>query len=126
MFIVIGNVTCRSLNNDWAKVTLIDGSLLARDIIIKCYEDSMLRVTGNLKTKFYYGRDIWATVGGGAEMDYGDGYCLPIGYRDAAAEVIWPRHDDETSMDLLAASGEVGRIEYRLLDLLRQGKPVFR
>jgi hypothetical protein len=126
VFIAVGNVTCRSLNNDWAKVAVIDGSLLASDLIINCYEDSMLLVTGNLKTKFFYGRDIWATVGGAADMDYGDGYCLPVGYRAAAAEAIEPRHDTEASMSLLAADGGVGEIEYKLLELLRQGKPVSR
>jgi hypothetical protein len=126
VFIAIGNVTCRSFNNDWAKVAVIDGSLLASDLIINCYEDSMLLVTGNLKTRFFYGRDIWATVGGAADMDYGDGYCLPAGYRAAAAEAIRPRHDPETSMSLLAAGGEVGQIEYSLLKLLRHGTPVFR
>jgi len=126
VFIAIGNVTCRSFSNDWAKVAVVDGSLLASDLIINCYEDSMLLVTGDLKTKFFYGRDIWATVGGAADMDYGDGYCLPASYRDAAAEAIVPRHDTETSMRLLAAGGEIGEIEYKLLELLRQAKPVFR
>lgn len=126
VFIAIGNVTCRSFNNDWAKVAIIDGDLLASDLIINCYEDSMLMVTKDLKTKFFYGRDIWATVGGVADMDYGDGYCLPIGYRAAGAEAIEPRHDAETSMRLLAIDSEEELLEYTLLEMLRQGKPVFR
>jgi hypothetical protein len=126
VFITIGNVTCRSFSNDWAKVTIIDGCLSASDLIINCFEDSMLMVIKDLRTKFFYGRDIWATVGGVAEMDYGDGYCLPIGYRAAAAEAIEPHHDAETSMRLLAVDGEEGAMEYKLLELLRQGRPVFK
>ena len=126
VFITLGNVSCRAFNNDWGKVTVIDGNLQASDLVISCYEDSALVVTCDLKTRFFYGRDIRAEVGGVAEMAYGDGYCLPIGYRDAAAQAILPRHDAEASMALLTVAENGARIEYELVDKLKQGQPIFK
>ena len=31
-------------------------------------------------------------------MDYGNGYCLPIGYEIAASEAIEPKNDREASL----------------------------
>lgn len=98
LFIVLGNVTCHSFFNEYGKCSLVDGKLEARDLLANAFGDSALVVTGNLKTKFFYGEDIWAEVGGAASMEYGDGYCLPIGYSDAASEVIEPKHDREASL----------------------------
>jgi hypothetical protein len=126
VFIALGNVSCRAFNNDWGKVTAIDGNLQASDLVISCYEDSCLVVTRDLKTTFFYGRDIWAEVGGVAEMEYGNGYCLPIGYRNAAGQAIRPRHDADTSMALLTVAESGARIEYELVDKLKQGQPVFK
>ncbi len=36
---------------------------------------------------------IWAEVGGVADFEYGEGYCLPIGWRDAARQSIEARRD---------------------------------
>jgi hypothetical protein len=126
VFIALGNVTCRAFNNDWGKVTLIDGNLAASELVISCYDDSTLVVTRDLKTRFFYGRGIWAEVGGVAEMEYGKGHCLPIGYRNAAQEAIRPRHDAETSMALLTVVENGALIEYELVDKLKQGQPVFK
>ena len=126
VFIALGNVSCRASNNDWGKVTAIDGNLVASDLVISCYEDSTLVVTRDLKTRFFYGRDIWAEVGGVAEMEYGKGYCLPIGYRNAAQDAIRPRQDAETSMALLTVAESGALIEYELVDKLKQGQPVFK
>ena len=126
VFIALGNVTCRAFNNDWGKLTAIDGNLQASDLVISCYEDSTLVVIKDLKTRFFYGRDVWVEVGGVAEMQYGDGYCLPIGYRNAAQQAIRPRHDAETSMALLTAAESDAPIEYELLNKLKQGQPVFK
>jgi hypothetical protein len=83
-------------------------------------------VTRDLKTRFFYGRGIWAEVGGVAEMEYGKGHCLPIGYRNAAQEAIRPRHDAETSMALLTVVENGALIEYELVDKLKHGQPVFK
>jgi len=100
---------------------------VASDIIVNAFEDSSLIVTGSLKTKFFYGKDIWATVGGTADMEYGIGYCLPIGYTNAAAQAVRPRHDKESSTALLAIPDAdddyVGR---EIVDALKQGQPLFK
>lgn len=91
VFIVIGNVSCAAFSGHYGKCTFIDGNLIASDVILNAYEDSSLMVAGDLKTKLFYGWDIWAEVGGAAHFEYGQGYCLPIGYRDASAQAIRAR-----------------------------------
>ena len=86
------NVTCGAFAGTYGKCAFIDGNLVACDLILNSFEDSALVIAGNLRTRFYYGQDIWAEVGGSAEMEFGDGYCLPIGYTEAAAEVIEQEH----------------------------------
>lgn len=125
-FIVLGNVACSSFANAYGKCVIIDGNLEADEIIVNSFEDSALLVTGNLRTHFYHGIDIWAEVGGRAEMEYGDGYCLPIGYKDAAVEAIWPRHVRETSLRRLSF-GDDGSIDPQgFLDRLKGGQAIFR
>lgn len=125
-FVVLGNVACSAFANADGKCAIIDGNLEADNIILNTFEDSMLTVIGNLRTHFYYGRDIWAEVGGVAEMEYGDGYCLPIGYAAAAAEAILPRHDRETSLRRLNLLRRDYDAPDRLLELLRNGRAIFK
>jgi hypothetical protein len=127
VFAVIGNVTCRGFANHFGKCTFIDGDLIASDIIINSYGDSSLVVTGNLKTRFYYGLDIWAEVGGEAAMEYGRGYCLPLGYTDAATQGMRPAHNLEQSMAQLAlAEPANGYFEGELVKALKQGRTIFK
>jgi hypothetical protein len=53
-------------------------------------------------------------------MEYGDGYALPLGYNDAAAQVINPRHKREASLALLNLDDEEGVDE--LVAKLRRGE----
>jgi hypothetical protein len=129
LFVVIGNVECDVFAGQFGKQTFIDGNLEATQIILNAFEDSSLTVAGNLRTRFFYGWDIWANVGGRAEMEYGNGYCLPFGFRDAGREAIRPRHDVAASERLLNMPdiGEEGRlILYDLLELARAGRSPFR
>lgn len=126
LFIVMGDVTCRSFANEFGKCAVIDGTLKVRDMLVNHFEDSALVVTGDLTTHFFYGQDIWAEVGGVASMEYGEGYCLPIGYNDASTQAIYPKHDEEESLELLAAADLVQADSRHLLRLLRDGKPVFK
>jgi hypothetical protein len=125
VFIVIGNVTCKGFANHYGKSSFVDGDLVASDVIVNAFEDSSLVVTGNLKTKFFYGRDIWAEVGGRADMKYGNGYCLPIGYKNAAEQAIEPQHDLESSMGVLADS-EDALTEREFVTALKQDLPIFK
>jgi len=124
--IVVGNVACTAFANAYGRCVMIDGNLEADEIVINSFEDSALVVAGNLRTHFYHGADIWAEVGGRAEMEYGDGYCLPIGYTAAAAEAILPRHDRDASLRRLSF-GDGESVDPRdFLGLLKSGQPTFR
>ena len=92
LFVVLGDLICHSFFNEYGKCTFVDGKLDARDLLVNAFGDSSLVVTRHLCTNFFFGEDIWADVGGGASMEYGVGYCLPIGFTAAAAEAITPRH----------------------------------
>ena len=124
--VVIGNVACDVFVNDYSKGAIIDGNLTASELILNAYEDAGLWVAGDLKTYFFFGEDIWAEVGGKAEMTYGDGYCLPIGYSDAAAQAIWPEHDLETSLGQLNFPDKGGLDASQFKKRLASGDQIFR
>lgn len=126
LFLVFGNVTCGAFAGHWGKCTFIDGNLAARDLVLNSFEDSSLVVTGNLRTGFFYGRDIWAEVGGSVEMAYGDGYCLPIGYDEPAEQAIEPKHDRDASLRRLAFDDTDYIEPHEFLERLRNGQSVFR
>jgi hypothetical protein len=98
LFVVVGDVRCRSFSHEIGKVTFIDGDLEAKDLILSFHDDSSLVVIGTLTTYFFYGQEVWAEVGSGASMEYGIGVCLPIGWTYAEGEAIEPRHDEEASL----------------------------
>jgi hypothetical protein len=126
VFVVLGHVECDVFSNSYGKCTFVDGHLEATELVLNAFSDSSLVVAGNLRTRFFYGLDIWAEVGGRVEMEYGEGYCLPIGYRDARREAIRPRHSIGASLALLdfAQTDELG--PHHLLDAIRAGRPIFR
>ena len=72
----------------WGKFCLINGSLKANGILLNAFQDSSLYCLKDLQTNFFYGKDIWASVGGEIELEFGIGYCLPLAYKDAAKEAI--------------------------------------
>lgn len=90
LFIVLGNVTCRSLLGGDNVIILVDGHLEAKEAIVNGFEHASLSVMRTLRTKLFVGEDIWAEVGDGAVMEYGCGYCLPLGYGDAQHQAIGP------------------------------------
>jgi hypothetical protein len=128
LFIVIGNVSCRVFSGHYGKCSLVDGNLVASELILNAYEDSSLVVTGDLRTKLFYGEDICAQVGGVAEMEYGEGYCLPIGYRDAAEQAILARHDTESHLvlDPKVLNDRNSLKMEEALPRLRRGKSILR
>lgn len=129
LLIVIGNVRCRHFISDYDCCTIVDGDLEASQSLINGFPDSGLWVTGTLQTHLFIGFDIWAEVGLGAIMDYGIGYCLPIGYADAVAEAINPLHGEEETARLVApepATNGYGFSTKQFVDLIRAGQPIFR
>jgi hypothetical protein len=83
-------------------------------------------LAGDLKAKFFYGEDIWAEVGGAASMDYGDGYCLPIGYADVASEATEPKHDRDASLARLNLDNAEGFSADDLRKHLLAGKSLLK
>jgi hypothetical protein len=129
LFIVIGSVVCRHFIGDFGTVSIVDGDLTARDAVINGFGDSALSVMGSLHTRLFIGCDIWAEVGGGAQMDYGIGYCLPIGYADAEREAIMPRHGEAATARMVTpppqSEGYLFEAE-TFAQLIRAGQPIFR
>lgn len=127
-FIVLGNVRCRAFINEYGKVSMVDGALEASDVVVNDFEDSALVVIGDLRTRFFQGLDLWAEVGGSAFMEYGDGYCLPIGYSDATAQAMLPRHGEVESRKQL--NPKIDPVSYKasrdMCAMLRAGKDIFR
>jgi hypothetical protein len=125
-FVALGDVKCRVFANHCGKCSFIDGDLRAEDMIVNAFEDSSLVVIKNLRTKFFFGEDIWAEVGGHAEMSYGSGYCLPIGYDDASSHSVRPEHDLEDSMSILTIEDPDEIDAITLMQRIRRGDPMFK
>jgi hypothetical protein len=129
LFIVIGNVTCRHFVSNYAACSFVDGDLEARESIINGFSDSALSVVGTLRTRLFIGRDIWAEVGAGAEIEYGEGYCLPFGYTDPERQAIMPRHDEAATARVVVPptndEGYVFDVE-PFVDRISAGQPIFR
>ena len=102
LFISAGGLSCRALSGEGGKCVFIDGDVRATEFILNAFEDSSMVVSGQLATQFFLGDDIWAEVGNGADVEYGIGYCLPIGYTNAARQAINPRRTKQQSITALA------------------------
>ncbi len=126
LFVVLGDVVCDAFFNEYGKCSFVDGTLQARDLLVNAFGDSSLVVMRSLKTHFFYGKDQWAEVGGDAQMEYGHGYCLPIGYRKAASQQIVPRHGREASLKLLNLDTSQYLHPGVFRDHLAAGKPVLK
>lgn len=126
LFVVLGDVICRSFFNEYGKCTFVDGRLEATELLCNAFGDSALVVTGDLTTEFFYGEDLWAEVGGRVSMDYGQGYCLPIGYTAAAAQAILPKHDEATSRELLNLRNTEDFYPHDMRAHILSGKPLLK
>jgi hypothetical protein len=125
LFVALGHVECDVFSNSYGKCAFVDGNLEATELILNAFSDSALTVTGNLRTRFFYGLDIWAEVGRRVEMEYGEGYCLPLGGGNGAP-AVYPRHPTDASLALLdfARTDDLG--PHHLLDAIRAGRPIFK
>jgi hypothetical protein len=129
LFMVIGDVDCRHFIGNYGVCSFIDGDLAATDCILNGYSDSALSVMGTLRTRLFIGADIWAEVGCGAIMEYGVGYCLPIGNASPQEQAIRPLHSEAETADLVLP--EPQREGYLLrpepfADRIRAGRQIFR
>ncbi len=123
LFVALGHVECDVFANSYGKCAFVDGNLEATELVLNAFADSALSVMGNLRTRFFYGLDIWAEVGGRVEMEYGEGYCLPLG---GEIRPVHPRHSADASLALLdfAHTDDLG--PHHLLDAIREGRPIFK
>lgn len=119
LFIVLGNVECKAFSNEYGKASIVDGNLYARDILINDFGDSSLYVTVDLKTKYLHGVDMWVSVGGAVDVDYGDGYCC----RFDEEGKIHPRHGIDESRRVL--NPEIGSDGLELREILLRGENIF-
>lgn len=129
LFIVIGNVHCRHFIGNYGVCSFVDGDLDAGEAVINGFADSALSVVGTLRTRLFIGRDIWAEVGTGAQIDYGEGYCLPFGYTDPAREAICPRHDEVATAKVVVppAKGQGYMFDVEpFVSRISAGQPIFR
>ncbi len=76
--VVFGNLKCAQLDNDWASIIFVTGDSTATEWVFAAREDSSMVVGGNFKTPIFIGADIWVSVGGSVEMDYGYGYAVAL------------------------------------------------
>jgi hypothetical protein len=125
-FIVSGNVRCMVFLNHYGKSGVIGGDLVAREMLVNGFEDSLLYVGGAITTHFFYGWDVWAEFGARAELEYGIGYCLPLNYSNAAVQAIRPRFDEAASYRRLALPLDDERANEEIVAHVRSGRPLFR
>jgi hypothetical protein len=116
----LGDLKCRNFAGHFGASVIVDGDLIVAELAVQAFEDSMLLVTGDFTARFFYGEDIWAEVGGKAVMEYGDGYALPLGFDNAKAQAVNPRHKRRASLALLNLDDEEGAEE--LVAKLRRGE----
>ena len=107
----LGSIYCESFLNDFETNVFVDGDLIVRLALVDAFEHASLTVTGKLAAKLFVGADIWAEVGGEADLEYGDGYCLPIGWEgqgDASGQVIRSVHSEQETVDFVAIPANLG------------------
>ncbi len=92
VLIVTGNLHCTDLIQTPGGVILVGGDLVVSRVFETSFGDSLCTVCGDVRVRFYHGLDVWIEFGGRCEIDTGWGYGLPIGYTDAAAQAVYPRH----------------------------------
>lgn len=76
--VVIGDLACRTLVNDWASIVVVSGELTVVEWAFAAREDSAILVGGTFRTPLFIGADIWIEVGAGAEIEAGIGYALDM------------------------------------------------
>lgn len=76
--VVIGNLFCDTVVNDWASILFVTGDTHAREWAFSGREDSSFVVGGTFRTPLYVGHDIWVSVGKAVEMEHALGFGLYI------------------------------------------------
>ncbi|MBK0023980.1 hypothetical protein IAE29_23335 [Ochrobactrum sp. S46] len=120
--VVFGNLTCASIDHDWASIIFVTGNVIVKDWVFASREDSAFVIGGDFKTPIFIGADIWVSVGGAVEMEYGYGYAVNLAsFADAyGAPQTYPRHGwRELVFKLGFGQGRI-RDEEQLLEVLEE------
>lgn len=127
LFIVIGNVRCKHFISEYEAAVVVDGDLQA-DGAVLISESDVFSVMGTLQARLLVGNNTWASVGAGALVDYGFGYCLPLGDEGSAMR---PRHDEQATIQALIPEPDEENTAFPydlegIGSLIRAGKPIFK
>ncbi|WP_298779485.1 hypothetical protein [uncultured Polaribacter sp.] len=104
---ITGNVDCSYFSNHYGKLIVIGDSLKVNKILDNAFEDSALIIKNNLTTEYFNGLDIWAEAGGFIKIEYGDGYCLPLGYTNAKEQAVKPKNSESESHQFLGIEDKI-------------------
>lgn len=128
LFIVLGDVRCQHFISEYDAAVFVDGDLQAGGAVLIAYSDSSFSVIGSMRARLLIGNDMCASVGSGAILDYGIGYCAALG-SEGASGIVKPRYDESATIEALLPKPGSGGYPYDaddLAELIRTGKPIFR
>ena len=119
--VVFGDLNCGSIDNDWASIIFVTGDAVVREWVFASREDSSMVIGGDFRTPIFIGADIWVSVGGSVEMEYGYGYAVALAwFADTyGAAQIQPTYGwRELAMKLGLGQGRIR--EEQLVELLEE------
>jgi hypothetical protein len=128
LFIVLGDVQCEHFISEYDAAVFIDGDLQADGAVLIAYSDASFSVIGSMRARLLIGNDMCASVGSGAILDYGIGYCASLG-SEGTSGIVKPRYDRAATIEALLPKPGSGGYPYQaddLADMIRTGKPIFR
>lgn len=119
--VVFGDLKCGSIDNDWASIIFVTGDVIASEWVFASREDSSMVIGGDFRTPIFIGADIWVSVGGSVEMEYGYGYAVDLAwFADAyGAPQVRPTYGwRELALKLGLGQGRIH--EEQLMELLEE------
>jgi hypothetical protein len=128
LFIVLGDVRCNHFISEYDAAVFVDGDIQARGAVLIAYSDSSFSVMGSMQARLLIGNDVWASVGAGAVLDYGIGYCASLG-SEGASGIVKPRYSNAATIEALRPKPRNNGYQFdadELADLIRAGEPIFR
>lgn len=117
--VVFGDLTCRSLVNDWASLIIVTGNCRVSDWVYAAREDSALIICGDFTTDMFIGADIGVAVGGRIDVGCGYGYFTPL--PNEANNTARPFHSRDDIGELakrLGLAGDAGWVADHLTEIL--------
>lgn len=117
--VVFGDLTCRSLVNDWASLIVVTGSCRVSDWVYAAREDLALIIGGDFTTDLFIGADLGVTVGGRVDVACGYGYFTPLANEaDEIARPFYPRDDIGELAKRLGVAGDADTVAESLTEIL--------